>query len=103
MNTRVTLRAAGIDVTASEESQAVSYLKEDGWQFRAAWEYEFSDASPTDEEPDDVDDVRIEVETTEPAGRGERTWNGDVLFTVVVKGELSDDEALHAAREIVIG
>jgi hypothetical protein len=103
MNTRVTIRAAGIDVTASNESQALTYLKEDGSQFRAAWEYELSDTSSTDEGPGDADDVLMEVETTEPAGKGERTWNGDVLFTVVVEGEVEGEEAVRAAREIVIG
>lgn len=103
MNTRVVIRAAGIDVTASDESQAISHLLEDGRQFRAAWEYELSDSNPTDEDPDEADDVRIEAETSEPEGEGERIWNGDVLFTVVVEGDLSDDDALEAARAVVIG
>ena len=103
MNTEVVIRAAGIDVTASDESQALSYLREDGAQFRSAWEYELNDAYPTEDEPTDADDVRIEAETSEPEGRGERTWNGDVLFTVVIEGEHDGDEALELARAVVVG
>jgi len=102
MNTSVTLRASGIEVTASDEEQALRYLAEDGRQFRAAWEYELSDASPTEEDPDESCDVRVEAETSEPEGSGERTWNGDVLFTVVVEGDLSGDDAIEAARTVII-
>jgi hypothetical protein len=101
MNTSVTLRATGIEVTASNESQAIRYLLEDGRQFRSSWEYELSHTDRTDEDEDDADDVRVEAETSEPEGEGERTWTGNVLFTVVVEGEPSDEDAFEAAKAVL--
>ena len=99
MNTEVVLRACGIEVTADDESSARSHLREDGLEFRGSWDYELVDSNPTDEEVGDDDAHRLEVDAEDPGGRGERTWTGDVTFTVIVEGEHDEDEAFRLARE----
>lgn len=101
MNTEVTLRATGVEVTASTEERATAYLKEDGAQFRRSWDYELDGCDRTDAEPDDPCHARLEVEVDEPAGRGERIWRGDVLFTLVIEGEPDDDAAFEEARTLL--
>lgn len=101
MNTEIVLRASGIEVTAEDESTALSYLREDGNQFRSSWSYDVDEISHTDEDPSGPDGIRIEAETSEPDGSGERTWTGDVLFTIVVEGDLDDEAAEAAAIELL--
>lgn len=99
MNTEVVVRASGIEVTAEDESSARSYLREDGLQFRGSWDYELVDSNPTDEEVSDDDSHHVEVDADDPGGSGDRTWTGDVTFTVIVEGEHDDDEAFRLAKE----
>ena len=99
MNTEVVVRASGIEVTAEDESSARSYLREDGLQFRGSWDYELVDSNPTDEEVSDDDSHHVEVDADDPGGSGDRTWTGDLTFTVIVEGEHDEDEAFRLAKD----
>lgn len=101
MNSRVTLVATGIQVTATTQSRAMDYLREDAAQFRSQWDYQDDDVEPTDDEiTEDGDDAEIDVSVEDAAGRGERLWTGEARFTVVVAGS-EDAGAYAAARQLL--
>lgn len=101
MNKRVTLVAAGIQVTADDQSRALRYLVEDAGEMRRQWNYADEEVSDTDEDvTEDGDDIGIEVDVDVPEGRGERVWTGNARFDVVVDAE--DDRAAFAAARAVL-
>ena len=101
MNRRVTLVAAGIQVTADDQSRALRYLVEDAGELRREWNYDDAEVSDTDEElTQDGDDIGIEVDVDVPKGRGERVWTGNARFDVVVDAQ--DDEAAFAAARAML-
>jgi len=101
MNKKVTLVAAGIQVTADDQSRALRYLVEDAGELRREWNYDDAEVSDTDEElTQDGDDIGIEVDVDVPKGRGERVWTGNARFDVVVDAQ--DDEAAFAAARAML-
>jgi len=101
MNKKVTLVAAGIQVTADDQSRALRYLVEDAGELRREWNYDDAEVSDTDEElTQDGDDIGIEVDVDVPKGRGERVWTGNARFDVVVDAQ-DDDAAFAAARAML--
>jgi len=101
MNKKVTLVAAGIQVTADDQSRALRYLVEDAGELRREWNYDDAEVSDTDEElTQDGDDIGIEVDVDVPQGRGERVWTGHARFDVVVDAQ--DDEAAFAAARAML-
>jgi len=101
MNKKVTLVAAGIQVTADDQSRALRYLVEDAGELRREWNYDDAEVSDTDEElTQDGDDIGIEVDVDVPQGRGERVWTGNARFDVVVDAQ--DDEAAFAAARAIL-
>jgi len=101
MKKKVTLVAAGIQVTADDQSRALRYLVEDAGELRREWNYDDAEVSDTDEElTEDGDDIGIEVDVDVPKGRGERVWTGNARFDVVVDAQ--DDEAAFAAARAML-
>jgi hypothetical protein len=101
MNKRVTLVAAGIQVTAYDQSRALRYLLEDAGEMRREWNYDVLETCDTDEEiTGDADEVGIEVDVDVPRGRGERLWTGNARFDVVV--DARDDETAFAAARALL-
>jgi len=101
MKKKVTLVAAGIQVTADDQSRALRYLVEDAGELRREWNYDDAEVSDTDEElTGDGDDIGIEVDVDVPKGRGERVWTGNARFDVVVDAQ-DDEAALAAARAML--
>lgn len=101
MKKKVTLVAAGIQVTADDQSRALRYLVEDAGELRREWNYDDAEVSDTDEElTGDGDDIGIEVDVDVPKGRGERVWTGNARFDVVVDAQ--DDEAAFAAARAML-
>lgn len=101
MRKSVDLLVKGIDVTASTQSQALSYLREDAAEFRRQCDYENGGVEDTDEEPNEnADDLAFDVSVAIPRGKGERTWTGEAVFTVVVDAA-TDEDAFAAALALV--
>ena len=101
MKKKVTLVAAGIQVTADDQSRALRYLVEDAGELRREWNYDDAEVSDTDEElTGNGDDIGIEVDGDVPKGRGERVWTGNARFDVVVDAQ--DDEAAFAAARAML-
>lgn len=101
MNRKVTLVAAGIQVTATDQSRALRYLHDDAGEMRREWDYDDVEAVDTDDDVTGLgDDIPIEVEVDAPEGRGERLWTGNARFVVVVGAQ--DDRAAFAAARAVL-
>lgn len=101
MNKRVTLVAAGIQVTAADQSRALRYLLEDAGEMRRQWDYDDLEVCDTDDHlTEDGDEIGIEVDVDVPRGRGERLWTGNARFDVVVDAQ--DDEAAFAAARAML-
>jgi hypothetical protein len=96
---RVTIRAEGIQVTATGEEQAERYAMDDAREFLAANRYTVESVEPADDDPDDVHnvpaDVRVEITAAGPA-RGEGLWTFAALVTVTVASR-SEAEAPDSA------
>lgn len=102
MNISVQLIAEGINATAKNESQALSYLTEDAHHFRRDWSYADGEIDQTDDEvSDDAGDAIVDVDVDPAPGRGERIWTGRAIFTVVVAKCANDDEARAEARRLL--
>ena len=101
MNRRVTLVAAGIQVTADDRSRALKYLLEDAGEMRRQWDYDDVEVCDTEDDvTDEGDSVGIEVDVDVPEGHGERLWTGSARFDVVV--DEHDDAAAYAAARALL-
>ncbi len=103
MRKSVELVARDIQVTAATQSQAIAYLREDAAEFRRQWNYEnggVDDAAPGDDLHDSGDEVDLDVSVDTPEGRGERTWTGEAVFTVVVEAD-SNEAAFATACKLM--
>lgn len=101
MRKGVEIVARSIQVTASSESSALEYFREDAVQFRRDLNYDLEDVYDTDDEiTEDFGDVSLDVSIDSPRGRGERLWTGDVSFTCVVEAD-TDEDAYVAARALM--
>lgn len=102
MNKRVTLVAAGVQVTATGQSRALDYLREDAIQFRREWNYEDGDVEDTDDDvSENADETDVDVSVGDAEGRGERVWTGSATFGIVVAA-CDEAEAYRVARALLV-
>lgn len=101
---RVELVAEGIDVTASDSSEAERHANSDAREFMGQWMFEQEDASPVDPGTDlteDQDDIEVEVTCVEEEeGDDERNWTFEAKFTLVVEAPNAID-AIEKAKQLV--
>lgn len=101
MNRLIVLRASGIQVTASNRQQALSYLAADVREFLRDWNYEVDRTEYTiNPLTTSSNDVEISLDLNDPDGQGERIWTGTARFKVVVKAA-SESAATKAAKQVL--
>jgi hypothetical protein len=99
----VTLRAAGIQVTAEGESQARRYALDDARDFLQQHNYTVDEIAPCDLNPDDTDgeEARVEVELTECGpNRGAGLWTFDATVCLPVPADDEAEAVLVAAARL---
>ncbi len=101
---KVELVAEGIDVTASDSSEAERFASNDAREFMGQWLFEQEDSFPADpdlEITEDQDDIEVEVTCVEnEEGEGERNWTFEAKFTLVVEAPNGVD-AIEEAKQII--